>query len=202
MNEGKRRLLGLRQEVRAMGETLAQHRSRFSRLAGNEIKVVTAFNLFQTPEQLADRMVQMADITNDTLVLEPSAGLGRIYRAIRKVASCPVVLVELAADCAEVLYSEIDSQAKLIQGDFLSRDVGMFDVIVMNPPFKMGTDIKHINHAYSLLKPGGKLVGLCFNGTKQNEKLKPVVDSWEVLPESTFKESGTRASVALITWTK
>jgi len=73
---------------------------------------------------------------------------------------------------------------------------------LMNPPFKMGADIKHTLHAYGLLNPGGVLVGLCYDGVKQNEKLIPLVDSWEVLPAKSFKESGTDANVILFKWSK
>lgn len=68
----------------------------------------------------------------------------------------------------------------------------------MNPPFKMGRDIKHILHARTLLKPGGLLVGLCFAGSRQKSKLRPLVDSWEELPPDTFKSEGTRAQVAMV----
>jgi hypothetical protein len=41
-------------------------------------------------------------------------------------------------------------------------------------------------------------VSLCYNGTKQNEQLRPMADRWEVLPEGSFKDEGTAASVALL----
>jgi 16S rRNA G1207 methylase RsmC len=44
----------------------------------------------------------------------------------------------------------------------------------MNPPFANGDDIKHITHA---LKPGGRLVAICANGPRQNDKLRSVVDA-------------------------
>ena len=54
-------------------------------------------------------------------------------------------------------------------------------------------------HAFDMLRPGGLLVSLCFDGVKQNKNLKPWSDSWETLPVGTFKSEGTRAGVALIT---
>lgn len=33
----------------------------------------------------------------------------------------------------------------------------------------------------------------------KNEKLKPIADTWEILPEKSFRESGTSAGVALLT---
>ena len=60
------------------------------------------------------------------------------------------------------------------QADFLecNGDLGTFDRIVMNPPFANGDDIKHIMHALKMLKPGGRLVAICANGPRQNDKLK------------------------------
>jgi len=68
----------------------------------------------------------------------------------------------------------------------------------MNPPFKQGRDVKHIEHALEMVRPGGRLVALCYNGTRQNEKLRPIADVWEVLPEKSFREEGTAASVAML----
>jgi hypothetical protein len=69
----------------------------------------------------------------------------------------------------------------------------------MNPPFENGADIKHITHAISFLKPGGRLVAICANGPRQNEKLRPLADTWEPLPDGTFKESGTGVNTVLLT---
>ncbi len=200
----KHRLLELRKIVHAQGEELDQHRGKFRGMANGETpKVVTAFNLFQTPEHLAERMAKMADIRDHHKTLEPSAGLGRLYRAIRFLSACSIVLVDVAPQCCEVLYSEIqtDTNAELLQRDFLTVE-GSYDRIVMNPPFKQGLDVKHILHALTLLTAGGKLVALCYNGTRQNEKLRPIANTWEVLPSGTFKEAGTMADVVLLTITR
>jgi 16S rRNA G1207 methylase RsmC len=165
--------------------------------------VVTAFNLFQTPEALANRAAAMLGNVDGLSILEPSAGLGRLYRAVRRASqSAQITLVEQSPDCCRELYRETDgdSFARLVQGDFLTAEIGdRFDRVLMNPPFKQGRDVRHTLHAFSLLKPGGLLVGMCYNGTRQNEKLKPLATSWEVLEPDTFKESGTRASVVLFT---
>ena len=73
----------------------------------------------------------------------------------------------------------------------------------MNPPFEHGADIKHIVHARSLLKPGGRLVAICANGPRQNEMLRPLVDAcsgtWEELPAGTFTGTGVRAVLLTLT---
>ena len=75
----------------------------------------------------------------------------------------------------------------------------MFDKIIMNPPFINGADIKHIEHAMGFLKPGGRLVALCANGPRQRYKLMPHADTWEELPQGSFKDSGTMVNVAMLT---
>jgi hypothetical protein len=67
----------------------------------------------------------------------------------------------------------------------------------MNPPFKMGRDIKHILHARTLLAPSGRLVAICANGPRQRAKLMPIADEWHDLPEGTFKGEGTKVNAAI-----
>jgi hypothetical protein len=68
----------------------------------------------------------------------------------------------------------------------------------MNPPFKQGRDIVHIFHAMNQIEPGGRLVGLCYGGSRQERALRPLSILWEPLPPGSFKESGTRTSVVLL----
>jgi hypothetical protein len=180
-------------------------RARFDTLRDNTSKAraVSASNLFQTPEAIADKMAGLLTLSADSVVLEPSAGLGRIYKALRRVHGGPVVLAEQSADCCRELYAitEQDRAATIRQGDFLEMDIKA-DAVIMNPPFKMGRDIKHILHAFECLAPGGLLVSLCYNGVKQNKQLKPIADTWEVLPAGSFKAEGTRAEIVLLTMKK
>jgi SAM-dependent methyltransferase len=201
---GRNRLLALRDRARIAESEMIDERARFRAVERNKpAPAVVAFNLFQTPDAVASEMVDALDLSDDCSVLEPSAGLGRLYRAVRrKSASCDVTLVELAPQCCQVLYRETanDAKTRLLQGDFLTREaVGSFDRIVMNPPFKQGLDVKHITHARTLLKPGGRLVALCYDGVKQNAKLRPIANTWQVLPANSFKESGTTAGVVMLT---
>lgn len=138
------RLRHLREVTEAKAEEMDALRPRFERLAdpASAPRVVSSYNLFQTPPELAARIAGMFPAFGRTL--EPSAGLGRLYRAVRnRDAAAPVVLVEQNADCARELYAATDSDpaATLIVGDFLSMDAarlgGLFDSIIMNPPFHM-----------------------------------------------------------------
>ena len=94
-----------------------------------------------------------------------------------------------------------DQFATLKQGDFLAHDVnslgGLFDCIIMNPPFKQGRDIKHIRHAITLLKSSGRLVALCANGPRQRRELEPLATIWTELPAGTFE--GTCVNAVMMT---
>ncbi len=213
MDAGIYRLLHLREQTEAVGEDMANERGRFDSLRkpSSKPRTVSAFNLFQTPEHIADKMaaVLMPELNPESVVLEPSAGLGRLYRATRAAGhDGPMILVEESPDCCRELYglTDGDKSAGIIQQDFLGcyggrvlGELTRIDAIIMNPPFKMGRDIKHILHALSLLEPGGLLVALCYDGVRQNKKLKPICDTWEVLPAGTFKESGTAAGAVMLT---
>jgi methylase of polypeptide subunit release factors len=168
-----------------------------------QARVVVSDNLFPTPEPLAERMVGMLQLHAHATVLEPSCGTGRLLAAL--AATC----IPLDVDAVEIAQPLVDDCAarftgwKVTQGDFLTyRTLERYDRIIMNPPFRRGSDIKHICHAAGLLNRGGKLVALCYNGAQQNAKLKPLCDSWEVLQSGTFKSEGTSADVALLTITR
>ena len=197
-NIGKLRLLGLQEQTEAKAEQLAGERGRFHRLAREDQapRVVSSFNLFQTPADIADEMVRIAEPRGR--ILEPSAGLGRLYQAIRKTTGDHVTLVEINNDCCRELYqsTETDSQCSILNRDFLEWSGVMFDSIVMNPPFKMGTDIKHIDHALTMLRPGGRLVSLCYWGVKQQKRFAG--DDVRLLPEKSFRSEGTNANIAMV----
>lgn len=204
------RLQGLRMNITQSGYDMQAMRERFCALEyrkenGTAPKAVSSFNLFQTPSPIAFRMASIVEghCGGSCRVLEPSAGLGRIYRALMDVLpSCRVSLVEQSPDCSAELYRICRDGDRLFQRDFLEfspEEAGLFDAVCMNPPFKMGADIRHIRHALEMLRPGGILVSLCYNGSRQNQILKPMADSWEVLPEGSFSKEGTSASVVLLT---
>lgn len=200
---GRLRLRHLLEVTEAAAEEMAEERPRFEALAKNESapRVVSSFNLFQTPPEIAAQVVELLGPIGRTL--EPSAGLGRIYRAVRDVSPLThTTLVEQSPDCCAELYRETegDENAELVQGDFLSLNaerLGLFDSIAMNPPFKMGTDVKHIRHAMTLLAPGGRLVSLCANGPKQRAALQGIAAQWIELPADSFKSEGTRVESAI-----
>lgn len=180
----------------------AQFDAMKAALKAGGVKVVTAPQLFPTPADLAARMVQEANIWPADRILEPSAGTGSILDALKPGAH--VLAVEINHTLAEALRQRPGLE-EFRQGDFLEvtpEEIGLFDKVLMNPPFENGADIKHIRHALAFLKPGGRLVALCANGPRQQEQLRPLAEesggTYEPLPAGTFKNAGTLVNTALL----
>lgn len=198
---GRDRLLALRDENDLHAATMELNRDRFEALRtrkedGTAPRVVSAFQLFQTPPALAARLVALAGIEPGQSVLEPSAGLGRLLHEILRRSPGDVQAVEIDPALSGELFRTFP-QVRLAQGDFLARHFGEFDRVVMNPPFHMRADIRHVKHALTHLKPGGTLAGLCLSSRHRTDALKPLADHWEVIPAGTFKGEGTNVETVL-----
>lgn len=179
------------------------------------VQAVSSNQLFPTPPEIAKQMVDRAGILAGRRVLEPSAGTGRLIEAAASNATGFDCFKLVAVEQNKQLASGLEAMRSkwlhateenffVVCSDFLqcNGNLGKFDVVLMNPPFENGSDIKHIEHALTFLKPGGKLVALCANGPRQQAKLQPMADSWENLPAGSFKASGTNVNVAMLTITK
>jgi len=207
---GRSRLLALRAETAEAGERMEAMRSRFDRLKtrhedGTAPQAVSSFNLFQTPAHLAARLVAAAGVQPGARVLEPSAGLGRLLDALEDYKPGEVVAVESSPDCAGVLYRAERQGVTIKQRDFLEtspEELGTFDSVVMNPPFHMRADIRHIEHALTFLKPGGTLAALCMDGHLREEKLRHRSATWERIESGTFAAEGTKVATILLTIVK
>ena len=197
------RLHNLRMENTAAGYAMQEQRGRFAALKsrhddGTAPRAISAFNLFQTPKEIAEQMVELACVEPGARVLEPSAGLGRLIDAVKTKAG-EIVAVEIAPQCARELYARNDCQLR--QGDFLTMTqerLGLFDSVLMNPPFHLRADVKHILHARKFLQPAGALVALCMATTHREDALRSLCSHWQVLPAQSFKTEGTKIDVVLL----
>ncbi len=168
------------------------------------VQVVSAPQLFPTPVELAARMVKIANVQPGETVLEPSAGTGNIVRAVVDAVDTEIVGYEINPLLVSQLTRAFPSyklQARCEDFLAVTEGQGQFAVVLMNPPFANGADIQHIEHAMKFLKPGGRLVAICANGPRQQERLRPILDTWETLPAATFKSSGTSVNTAIVTYT-
>lgn len=173
--------------------------------AGTIVQTVVSSTLYPTPTAIAEEMVQVAELEPGHSVLEPSAGTGALMRAIREATGGSVVRTAVEID--PKLYDRlryIEKGSYVYNRDFLecNGDLGAFDRIIMNPPFNDGQDIQHIEHALTMLKPGGRLVALCADGPRQRERfaLRSSVSGgfYRSLPPGSFSAQGTNVNVAMM----
>jgi hypothetical protein len=157
---------------------------------------------FPTPKAIVDDMVARAGIKPGMAVLEPSAGKGDIADGIRRAGVEPSVI-----EINHTLRGILEMKGHRIVGDdFLEHAPGeVYDAIVMNPPFEGGQDAKHIRHAYSLLKPGGRLVSVMSPGPwfrtdraseEWREWAEEVGGKMEKLPDGSFLTSDRSTGVS------
>lgn len=198
---GRDRLRGLLKEHKHADDAMRIERVRFEALADDGAKAVavSSDNLFPTPPAIAARVAELASVQPGQRILEPSAGAGNLIAALRAWERLAITAVEIdhKVFCALTKrFADLDARC----ADFLTLgdDLGTFDVIVMNPPFRRGSDIKHIQHAASKLAGGGRLVAICANGPRQQEHLQPLASQWHELPAGSFKNEGTNVNTAIV----
>jgi len=158
---------------------------------------------FFTPSEIALQMIELADISNNSRVLEPSAGIGSIADQIKKFT--PNV------DVCEQMYSYQELLTlkgfNVVESDFLQyENNNYYDCVIMNPPFSQ--EQEHIKHAYDLLKVGGKLIAITSpHWTFANDKSSKEFRQWfenlngeivEELESGTFEMTQVRSNIIVI----
>jgi hypothetical protein len=169
---------------------------------------------FPTPRHAAERVVELARIAPGMLVLEPSAGKGDLAEAARELGrTCHVLCVERHDTLRRIL---MEKGFVTHHGDFLEVTLASFDGwcdirevhgdepfpgfarAVMNPPFEDGADVTHVQHAFGLLRPGGRMVAIMSEGTFfRSDRQAAAFRAWldelgaenEKLPAGTFDGS-------------
>lgn len=167
----------------------------------NELLRYDIPGFYPTPSNLAYRMCKMADLHSSMAVLEPSAGTGNIADEIRK-CGCEPVTVEINHSLADVLRSKGYNP---YEQDFLTFN-GMFNRIILNPPFEQMQDVDHVRHAYDCLAAGGRIVAIMAESAFFRSDRKAIsfrlwldeVGTSERLPEGTFGVSGTQVNTRLV----
>ncbi|MCK5225096.1 MAG: class I SAM-dependent methyltransferase [Planctomycetes bacterium] len=175
-------------------------------------KIKTGY--FPTPAVIVDRMIELADISIQDWMLEPSAGQGHIVDKICEftgAAKNTMFVCEVLPENIRIL----EEKGYCVRGDFIEfahqhGDISgwAFDRIVMNPPFERQADIDHVTAAYNLLAPDGILVtimsaGVLFRENKKTQEfrdkiMEPHGTYLDRLPAGAFKESGTMVNTILL----
>lgn len=201
------RLRSLQMENDGHRYVMQEQAGRFDRMKhrhdnGTAPRAVVAFNLFQTPQLVAASMAAALRLEPGARILEPSAGLGRLLDALAPHHPAEVVAVEIAPQCAAELYRQDRPGVRIKQRDFLTvqpAELGEFSAVIMNPPFHMRADVRHILHALQFLAPGGILCALCMDTPHRAQALRPLAATWETLPASSFSKEGTGVAVVQLT---
>jgi methylase of polypeptide subunit release factors len=153
-------------------------------LAVGKTPKVNPYSLFETPDCAIDDLFLLLNLpTDDSLIpwriLEPSAGRGAIARRIRERLPNAII------DCYEIdpiNRDVLEAQGFNVLGDdFLNAEAkGDYHFVVMNPPFERDSYTEHVQKAYSLLAPGGKLGaiaphGMTFGSTRAIKDLRNLI---------------------------
>ena len=183
-----------------------------------EVTTAKDLGFFATPPELAEYLVELADVRPGHIVLEPSAGEGAIVDAIlRREAGAWVIerdatrRQKMLARLPENITLAVVSPPTVGAEDFMEYDpIEPFDRVVMNPPFckvGLGDHLDHVHHAFGMLVPDGMLVsvmpaGVQFRQDKRHREFREwVVESGgaiQSLPAGSFKTSGTNVNTCVI----
>ncbi|KGG90963.1 hypothetical protein P245_14440 [Comamonas thiooxydans] len=179
-------------------QNLRQERAEPDRIKQLERSMVGRANdgldFFPTGAAATAAAIDAAEIQPGMEVLEPHAGMAHIADAIREQTGVEPDVGELSNARRELLEAK---GYNLVSSDFLELQGKQYDRIVMNPPFSDGRDIQHVQHAYGLLKPGGRLVaivgeGAFFQSNKRAEGFREWLDERgatnEKLPDGSFMD--------------
>jgi hypothetical protein len=188
------------------------------------------YGFYPTPDEASKTIIDMAGLYREKgmpalRILEPSAGTGNLarrcvrgygeghesvsYHARERIASEPnlVDCVEVQANLASDLKAE-GIYRKVYAQDFLTlQPVGLYDRVVMNPPFDRERDIDHVMHALNFLADDGVLIAIMSAGTEFRETrkatafralMKKMNAHWRDLPAGSFSSVGTNCNTIVL----
>lgn len=164
---------------------------------------------FPTPRAIVADMVEAARLPADGCsVCEPSAGSGAILDYLREAAPRgPLFIFERHVTLQKILIAKgyVLHGSDFMEGPELN--LPPVDRVLMNPPFEGGQDIEHVRRAFSMLRPGGRLVAIMSPGSFYRSDAKAsAFQEWfesmggerrDIAPGA-FKESGTGVGAVLV----
>lgn len=184
-----------------------------------EVKTTPAryFGFYPTPDEPAATLLDQYEFGRPARdgekwrVLEPSAGTGNLARRCLDFAA--VDCCEVQPHLAEQLRAD-NRYGNVWCQDFMALDpsvTGLYDRVVMNPPFDRERDIDHVMHAWKFVKPGGMLHAIMSAGTEFRETRKAEAfrqfatkhkttwrDPFSDLPPGSFSEAGTNVNTVIV----
>lgn len=150
-----------------------------------------AYQFYPTPRAIAAEVAARAAIAPGHRCLEPSAGQGALAEMMPAAQTLCVEASRLHCNILESRHFAV------VNADFLGWREGHFDRICMNPPYSSGRARAHLEHAATMLAPGGRLVCVLPSGYAHNDLLPDFKTQWSPAFDNAF--CGTSISVALLT---
>ena len=174
---------------------------------GADINLKKEYQIFETPEDIAKKLIYLVDISETELILEPSAGRGAIVKQITKC------FPDKKIDCFEIMELNKSFLYKIgninfVGDDFLKCNItNYYDKIIANPPFRNNQDITHIMKMYDCLKINGRVVSVAsMHWTHSQNRKEKDFRKWldfvggniVNLPSCAFKNFGANSESCII----
>ncbi len=168
-------------------------------------ETIKKFQFYPTPKEVAEFLVELAEIQEDDFILEPSAWQGAILNEFPKYKH--TTAIEIKDENFNILKEKFwQTKINLIHWNFLEYwldDIYIFDKIIANPPFSKSQDVKHILHMYELLNKWGRIVSVTSSSIQAREgklydELRSLKPEFIELPEWSFKESWTMVNSVIV----
>lgn len=170
---------------------------------------------FFTPAAVAAKVWERALLAPGMHILEPSAGAGALLAEPIRLDCC-ITAVEQDFKLVEALAALLHAQhgCGLWHTDFTEWQptaAAPIDRVLMNPPFSRGQDMAHVMRAFEFLRHGGILIAVMsphwtFATDRQSAEFRSFVarhlNHWEMLPDGSFKSSGTSVDTGILTLRK
>lgn len=167
--------------------------------AGNKVNHQQATQSFFTPREQGIKVCAAAGDMTGKRAMDPSAGDGALADIAKEMGADVIVIENFKPNATALSKKGYD----VIERDFLSvtpEEIGLFDVIVANPPFTKNADIDHVMHMIKFLRPGGVLSTIMSTSWRLGSQKKQVEFAnflrergaqIETIEAGAFKESGT-----------
>ena len=161
---------------------------------------------YPTPVKVVKNIIdEIAHTLEGQYVLEPNCGCGRFMDALRaKGAKVFGIEVDLGRVMETRAKGHVVYHGNFL--DYIGHPEGLFDRVVMNPPFYGQHYAKHVIHAMKFLKPGGTLTAILPVTAKEHGLLDHLIPKsrhfcdgpWSDLPVGSFSESGTNINTTVL----
>jgi len=171
-------------------------------------------DIIYTPQATANRMATLLNVGPGMKVLDPGSGLGALAQAVHALQPTAEIT---CVDNDTGTYAGLEglSWAHVVKADFLNvwRVLlpAHFDRVIMTPPFSEALNTEHVTQAFSLLKPGGRLVAAVNRTFKTRSGAKwdafralhaQNLVSEETIANGTFRENNVNIVTSIIVWAK